>query len=130
MRASGELTAAQALGRLRREAPAAVWTAAGAVALTAVAIVVAFGRRGAGPYELLALLGLGLAIATCAALGALVLAARPGHRLGLALLGRRRARVAVDAGDGDGRRRRQWRSRSASGRRGSTTGPSSACSCS
>ena len=43
MRASGELTAAQALGRLRREAPAAVHTAAVAVALTAVAILVAFG---------------------------------------------------------------------------------------
>ena len=87
MRASGELTTAQALGRLRREAPAAVHTAAVAVALTAVAIVVAFGAGDAlGPYELLALLGLGLAIATCAALGALVLAARPGHRLGLALL--------------------------------------------
>ena len=87
MRASGELTAAQALGRLRREAPAAVHTAAGAVALTAVAIVVAFAAgEEIGAYELLALLGLGLAIATCAALGALVLAARPGHRLGLALL--------------------------------------------
>jgi two-component system, NarL family, sensor kinase len=88
MRASGELTAAQALGRLRREAPAAVHTAAAAVALTAAAIVVAFGPGDElGPYELLALMGLGLAIATCAALGALVLAARPGHRLGHALLG-------------------------------------------
>jgi signal transduction histidine kinase len=87
MRESGELTAVQALGRLHRRAPAAVHTAAGAVALTAAAIVVAFGAGDdVGPYELLALLGLGLAIVTCAALGALVLAARPGHRLGLALL--------------------------------------------
>ena len=88
MRASGELTAAQALGRLRREAPAAVHTAACAVALTAVATIVAFGAGDeVGPYELLALMGLGLAVVTCATLGALVLAARPGHRLGLALLG-------------------------------------------
>ena len=87
MRASGELTAVQALGRLHRMAPAAVYTAAGAVALTAAAIVVALGPGDElGPYELLAIVGLGLAIMTCAALGALVLAARPGHRLGLALL--------------------------------------------
>ena len=38
------------------------------------------------PYELLALVGLGLAISTCAALGALIVAGRPRHRLGLALL--------------------------------------------
>ncbi len=103
---SGELTTAQALARLRREAPAAVWTAAGAVALTAAAIVVALGSDDAEPYELLALLGLGLALATCAALGALVLAGRPGHRLGLALLGGGAlgsvwtlATVTVDAAD-------------------------------
>jgi signal transduction histidine kinase len=86
--ASSELTAPQALSRLRREAPAAVYTAAGAVALTAAAIVIAVGPdTGAEPWELLATLGLGLAIVTCTALGALVLAGRPGHRLGLALLG-------------------------------------------
>ena len=102
---SGELTTAQALARLRREAPAAVWTAAGAVALTAVAIVVALGDD-AEAYELVARLGLGLALATCAALGALVLAGRPGHRLGLALLGGGAlgsvwilATVTVDAAD-------------------------------
>jgi two-component system NarL family sensor kinase len=84
---TGELTAARALDRLRREAPAAVWTAAGAVVLTAAAIVIALGGEKAEPYELLARLGLGLAVVTCAALGGLVLAGRPGHRLGLALLG-------------------------------------------
>lgn len=85
--AAGELTTGTAFLRLQREAPAAVWTAAGAVALTAAAIVVAVGAAGdARLYEVLALLGLGLAIATCASLGALVLAGRPGHRFGLALL--------------------------------------------
>ena len=54
---------------------------------TAAAIVVALGSDEAEPYELLAMLALGLAIATCAALGALVVAGQPGHRLGLALLG-------------------------------------------
>ena len=84
---TSELTPAQALDRLRRRDPAAAWTAAGAVALTAAAIVVALGSDEAEPDELLALVALGLAIATCAALGALVVAAQPGQRLGLALLG-------------------------------------------
>lgn len=44
--AAGELTTGTAFLRLQREAPAAVWTAAGAVALTAAAIVVAVGAAG------------------------------------------------------------------------------------
>src|SRR5829696_6992717 len=70
----GELTALRALGRLRRAAPGA-------------GIVVAFdGGTDVEPHELLALVGLGLATSTCAALGALILAGRPRHRFGLALL--------------------------------------------
>jgi two-component system NarL family sensor kinase len=85
--AGGELTAVRALGRLRRAAPGAVNTAMAAVALVGAGIVVAFnGGTDAEPHELLALVGLGLATSTCAALGALILAGRPRHRLGLALL--------------------------------------------
>jgi signal transduction histidine kinase len=85
--AGGELTAVRALGRLRRAAPAPVHTAIAAVALVAAGVAVAFdGGTALEPYELLALLGLGLAICTCAALGALILAGRPRHRLGVALL--------------------------------------------
>ncbi len=85
--AGGELTAVRALGRLRRAAPVAVNTAMAAIALVGAGIAVAFdGGTDLEPYEPLALVGLGLAIATCAALGALILAGRPRHRLGLALL--------------------------------------------
>jgi signal transduction histidine kinase len=85
--AGGELTAVRALGRLRRSAPAAVNTAIVAVALVGAGIVVAFdGGTDAEPYELLSLVGLGLATSMCAALGALILAGRPRHRLGLSLL--------------------------------------------
>jgi signal transduction histidine kinase len=86
-RAGGELTAMRALGRLRRAAPGAVNTAMAAVALVGAGIVVAFdGGTDVEPHELLALVGLGLATSTCAALGALILAGRPRHRFGLALL--------------------------------------------
>ena len=85
--AGGELTAVRALRRLRRAAPGAVNTAMAAVALVGAGIAVAFdGGTDLEPYEQLALVGLGLAIAMCAALGALILAGRPRHRLGLALL--------------------------------------------
>ena len=85
--AGGELTAVRALGRLRRAAPGAVNSAMAAVALVGAGLVVAFdGGTDAKPHELLALVGLGLATSTCAALGALILAGRPQHRLGLALL--------------------------------------------
>src|SRR5215211_2415935 len=85
--AGGELTAARALGRLRRAAPGAVNTAMAAIALIGAGIGVAFnGGTDVERHELLALVGLGLAISMCAALGALILAGRPRHRLGLALL--------------------------------------------
>ena len=86
--ARGELTAVRALGRLRRAAPGAVHTAMVAAVLVAAGIVVAFdGGTDAKPYEVLALVGLGLATSLCAALGALIVASRPRHRFGLALLG-------------------------------------------
>src|SRR5262245_58753181 len=86
--AGGELTAVQALGRLHRAAPGAVNTAMAAAVLVAAGIVVAFdGGTDAEPYELLSLVGLGLATSMCAALGALIVAGRPRHRVGLALLG-------------------------------------------
>src|SRR5215207_6991614 len=82
-----ELTAARALGRLRRAAPGAVNTAMAAIALVGAGIVVTFdGGTDVEPHELLSLVGLGIATSMCAALGALILAGRPRHRLGLALL--------------------------------------------
>ena len=85
--AAGELTAARALGRLRRAAPGAVNSAMAAAALVGAGIVVAFdGGTDVEAYELLALIGLGLATSMCAALGALILAGRPRHRVGLSLL--------------------------------------------
>jgi hypothetical protein len=44
------------------------------------------GERKLAAYELVALVGLGLAAATCAALGALIVAQTHGHRLGVAFL--------------------------------------------
>jgi two-component system NarL family sensor kinase len=84
----GGLTAARALGRLRRASPAAVHCAVAALALvTASDVVLALdGESKLARYQLVALIGLGFAAATCAALGALILAQETGHRLGLALL--------------------------------------------
>jgi two-component system NarL family sensor kinase len=85
----GDLTAGRALGRLRRASPAAVHTAVAALALVATSDVVLAldGDSKLARYQLVALIGLGLAAATCAALGALILAQESGHRLGLAFLG-------------------------------------------
>jgi signal transduction histidine kinase len=86
-RAGGELTALRALGRLRRAAPVPVHTAMAALVVVAAGIAVALdGGTALEPYERVAQVGLGLAAGTCAALGALILAARPRQRLGLALL--------------------------------------------
>ena len=86
-RPGGELTPAQALGRLRRRAPIPVNVAAVAVALVVAGVVIALAYADeVRPYEAIATVGLGLAIATCAALGALIVAGRPSHGLGLALL--------------------------------------------
>jgi two-component system NarL family sensor kinase len=84
----GGLTAAGALGRLRRASPAAVHGAVAALALVALSDVVLAldGTRKLAGYQLVALVGLGLAAATCAALGALILAQESRHRLGLAFL--------------------------------------------
>ena len=101
---TGELTAARALDRLRREAPAAVWTAAGAVVLTAAAIVIALGGEKAEPYELLARLGLGLAdrhLRGTRRAGGRRSAWAPARARAA---GRWSARLAVDAGDRHGRR--------------------------
>ncbi len=86
--AGGELTAAGALARLRSAAPLAVHSAVGAVVLVVASYVVLAvdGERTLATYELVALVGLGLAAATCAALGALIVAQTRGHRLGIAFL--------------------------------------------
>ena len=84
----GGLTAVRAVARLRRASPAAVHTALAAVVLVASSDVVLAidSGRGTASYKLLALAGLGFAAAACSALGALILAEKPGNRLGLAFL--------------------------------------------
>ena len=82
----GELSTVDALARLRRAAPLPVAVAAVVVLVVGGGITVALISDTDRPYQVLAMVGLGLATANCAALGALVVASRPGHRLGLALL--------------------------------------------
>jgi two-component system, NarL family, sensor kinase len=86
--AGGGLTVAGALDRLRRASPAAVLGALSAVALVVASDVVLAldGDAKVEHYQLVALVGLGLAAATCASLGALILAQERGHRLGIAFL--------------------------------------------
>jgi two-component system NarL family sensor kinase len=86
--AAGGLTAAGALGRLRRASPAAVFAAVAALAIVVASdVLLAFDREsGLARYKLVALVGLGFAAATCAALGALIVAQRARNRLGLAFL--------------------------------------------
>ncbi len=77
-----------ALSRLGAAGPLPVLAACAAVALVASAVAVApLGDAGRDPGDILVLVGLGLAVAVCAALGGLVLASRPGHGVGRALLG-------------------------------------------
>jgi signal transduction histidine kinase len=87
--ASGGLTAAGALARLRQASPVAVYSAVAALTLVVASdVVLAFdSSRGLEQYELVALVGLGFAVAACAALGALIVAQEAGNRLGLAFLG-------------------------------------------
>jgi signal transduction histidine kinase len=86
-RAGVELTAFGALARLRRASPGAVNAAIGTVAVAGAGVVVAFdGGTTLAGYDLIAQVGLALGVAACAAVGALILAGRPRHRLGLALL--------------------------------------------
>jgi two-component system NarL family sensor kinase len=86
--AGGGLTAAGALARLRRASPVAVHTAVATLALAAASdVVLALDAEGGlARYKLVALVGLGFAAATCAALGALIIAQTTGNRLGLAFL--------------------------------------------
>lgn len=86
--ATGGLTAAGALVRLRRASPAAVHSAVAAFALVVASDVVLAvdGDSGLARYKLVALVGLGFAAALCAALGALIVAQAATNRLGLAFL--------------------------------------------
>src|SRR3954452_23016859 len=86
--AGGGLTAAGALARLRRASPVAVHAAIAALALAAASDVVLTldAQNGLARYELVALVGLGFAAPTCAALGALIIAQTKGNRLGHAFL--------------------------------------------
>ena len=86
--AGGVLTAAGALARLRRASPAAVHSAVAALAIVVASDVVLAldGDRGLARYKLAALVGLGFAAATCAALGALIVAQSSRNRLGVAFL--------------------------------------------
>jgi signal transduction histidine kinase len=86
--AGGGVTAAGALSRLRQASPAAVHSAVVALALVIASDVVLAldGDSGLARYKLVALVGLGFAAATCAALGALIIAQSRTNRLGLAFL--------------------------------------------
>jgi signal transduction histidine kinase len=86
-RAAGSMSDLQALARLRHGAPAAVNTAIAAALLVAAGVAVELeGSVATAPWARLGEVGLGLACATCAALGALIVASIPRQRLGLALL--------------------------------------------
>jgi two-component system, NarL family, sensor kinase len=86
--AGGGLTAAGALARLRRASPVAVHTAVATLALAAASDVVLAldADSGLARYKLVALVGLGFAAASCAALGALIIAQTKGNHLGHAFL--------------------------------------------
>jgi signal transduction histidine kinase len=85
--AGGRLTAAGALTRLRRASPTAVHSAVAALMLVAASdVVLAFDSSGLERFEVVALVGLGFAVAGCSALGALIVARTSGNRLGLAFL--------------------------------------------
>ena len=84
---AGSVSDLRALARLRRAAPVAVNLAIAAVLLVTAGVVVELeGSVASAPWERLGEVGLGLACATCAALGALIVASIPRQRLGLALL--------------------------------------------
>lgn len=77
----------EALARLRRAAPGAVCAALAAAVLVLAGIAVELeGGVATAPAERLSFVALGLSCLTCAALGALILAALPRHPLGIALL--------------------------------------------
>jgi signal transduction histidine kinase len=84
---TGRPGARPALAVLGASAPGPVLVAIGALVLVAAAIVVhPLSNPGAGVGDRLVLAGLGAAVALCAALGALIVAGRPGHGFGRAML--------------------------------------------
>jgi signal transduction histidine kinase len=86
-RARGSMRDLEALGRLAREAPVAVGAAVVAAALVAAAIAVELDASlTIGAFDRLVDVALGLACVTCAALGALIVAAIPRQRVGVALV--------------------------------------------
>jgi hypothetical protein len=85
--AAGSLSDLQALARLGRAAPVAVCTALAAALIGAAGIVVELeGAVAITPFERLSQVALGLSCVTCAALGALIVAAISRQRLGIALV--------------------------------------------
>jgi hypothetical protein len=85
--AAGSMSDLQALARLGREAPAAVGAALAAAVLVAAGIVVELeGAVTIPAFDRLSEVALGLSCATCAALGALIVAAIPRQRLGIVLV--------------------------------------------
>ena len=77
----------QALSRLGRAAPVAVGAALAAALLVTAGIVVELeGSVASSPGDRLFEIAIGLACGTCAALGALIVAAIPGQRVGIALV--------------------------------------------
>ena len=84
---AGSMSDLQALLRLARAAPAAVGAAVAAALLVAAGIVVVLeGGVSQSPSERVFQVALGLACATCAALGALIVAGIPRQRVGVALV--------------------------------------------
>ena len=85
--AAGTMSELQALARLGRAAPLAVGAAVAAALLVAAGIAVELeGSVSISPVDRLFEIALGLACATCAALGALIVAAMPRQRVGIALV--------------------------------------------
>jgi len=83
----GGLSAARALARLRDASPFAVYVAAASVAVVVAGyVVLAVDGRDLAREDIILLVVLGAAGASCAALGALILAQQDGNRLGLAFL--------------------------------------------
>src|SRR3954451_13304538 len=124
MPGAAQMSNLQALIRLSRAAPVAVGAAVAAALVAAAGIAVALeGSVSVSPADRLFEIALGLACATCAALGALIIAAIPRQRVGIALV------VGGTLGL-SGRWRRRWpraiapRASCSSGPAGSRTGAS------
>jgi two-component system NarL family sensor kinase len=84
---AGSMGDLEALARLRRAAPVAVHAALAAAVLAIAGVTVELeGGVATSPSERLSFVALGLSCLTCAAIGALIVAALPRQRFGLALL--------------------------------------------